>query len=448
VITSLFSLNRCSAILAASCSGVAVTRNRMTGRGKVRSLMMTDIVAVDIDDSSYPERRLTVVIPHFNQKDFLPRAAASALRSEACELEIVIVDDGSTDGSEAVLAALELNPSITVIRCKSNQGVAAALNTGLAATRSRYVTFLGADDLVLPNLYAPLLRSLEDHPAAALGCGQLAVVGSDGSIRGIRPITPPSLGAEYFDPRTICHRIKRTDHWIAATTTVFRTDLLRTVGGFDTTLGVFCDIIVARILAFQHGFVYVPGVRAIFRVAANTLSGSTLLDQNENARQLAIALDRLATTAVGQQAPDYPALFARRMRFSAARLQLVWNGRNADPGTVVAVAGGNDVDMKALNAISRISGFGKTGRLLTLGWLTLRLRPFSLLHLMAHMVRNRFTLNRNRRHIADWMNLMEDARRDLMKVCDRPLVAPGARKDFIAARAFSSDADSAERKAC
>src|SRR5439155_11875267 len=105
----------------------------------------------------------------------------------------------------------------------------------------------------------------------------------------------------------------------------------RVAGGFETRLGVFCDIIVARLLAFQHGFVYVPGIRAIFRVAANTLSGSTLLDQNENTRQLETARTRLSTSIVGQLAPCYPDLFVRRMRFSAARLQLAWNGRNADP---------------------------------------------------------------------------------------------------------------------
>src|ERR1700733_4926037 len=126
------------------------------------------------------QKLLTVVIPHYNQRDFLPRAIASVLHSEPCDLEIIIVDDGSTDGSEPVLAALEAtSPLITVIRCGVNQGIVSALNTGLAAARGSYVNFLGADDLVLPNLYAPLLRALGDHPMAGLGCSQLAIVGSD-----------------------------------------------------------------------------------------------------------------------------------------------------------------------------------------------------------------------------------------------------------------------------
>ena len=152
-------------------------------------------------------------------------------------------------------------------------------NTGLAAARGRYVTFPGADDLVLPNLYGPLLAALGDHPEAGLACSQLAIVGSEGEIRGVRPITPPSFHTEYLDPPTICRRIKKTDHWVAGTTGIFRTDLLRAAGGFDVTLGVFCDVIVARIIAFQNGFVskaghprHLPGRRddAVRRHAAGS----------------------------------------------------------------------------------------------------------------------------------------------------------------------------------
>jgi glycosyltransferase involved in cell wall biosynthesis len=378
-------------------------------------MTMSDGDAVARGESSSPEKLLTVVIPHYNQRDFLPRAVASVLHSEPCDIEIIVVDDGSTDGSEPVLAALEAaSPLVTVIRCKVNQGVVSALNTGLAAARGRYVTFLGADDLVLPNLHAPLLRALADHPTAGLGCSQLAIVGSDGSQRGIRPLMAPAFRAEYLDPQTVRQRIKRTDHWICSTTTVFRTDLLRAAGGFDPKLGVFHDIIVERLLAFEHGFVYLPGIRAIFRVDASTLSGSTLLNQNENMRQLGVARERLATSIVGRLAPDYPDLFARRLRFSAARLQLVWHGRNADPKIIAKVAGGTDPDVRALTAIRQTIGFGMVGRVLALGWLTLRLWPFSPLSLMVHTLRNRFTSMNNRQRVADWLGRMDEARREIV----------------------------------
>jgi glycosyltransferase involved in cell wall biosynthesis len=395
-------------------------------------MMMSDGSAAAQVGLPPSEKLLTVVIPHYNQKEFLPRAVASVLHGEPCDLEIIVVDDGSTDGSEPILAALEtLSPLITVIRCETNQGAPAALNRGLTAARGHYVTFLGADDLVLPNLYAPLLRALDNHPTAGLGCSQLAIIGFDGSIRGVRPITPPSFRTEYLGPQTICRRIQRTDHWISSTTAVFRTNLLRAAGGFDPTLGVFCDIIVARLLAFQYGFVYMPGIRAAFRVAASTLSGSTLLNQDENARQLAVACERLSASVVGRLARDYPGLFCRRMRFSAARLQLVWNGRDADPNVIVKVAGITETDMKILKAIRRIVGFGGIGQILAFGWLTFRLRPFSPLYLIVHTMRNRFTLIRNRRRITDWIHWMDDARREMMPPADsdRSPVRPGIRNE-------------------
>jgi glycosyltransferase involved in cell wall biosynthesis len=395
-------------------------------------MTMSDIAVASRNQSPRPETLLTVVIPHFNQRDFLPRAVASILEGETREIEIIIVDDGSTDDSEAMLALLEaLNPRITVIRCSTNQGAPATLNTGLAAVRSRYVSFLGADDFVMPNLYMPLVRALDDKPAAALACSQIVIAGSDGALRGIRPITPPSFSAEYLDPRAVCRRIESTDHWICSTTAVYRTDLLRAAGGFDATLGVFCDIIVARILAFEHGFIYLPGIRAVFRVAANTLSGSTLLNQTENTRQLAVARERLSTSIVGKLAPNYPDLFARRLRFSAARLQLVWNGQNADPSAIVSVADGTDSDVKVLTAIGQSIGFGMMGRAFALGWLAFRLKPFSPLYVIVHSLRNWFTLVRNRRRITNWIRRMDDARREMITAAGTGAspVAAGARDE-------------------
>jgi hypothetical protein len=164
-------------------------------------------------------------------------------------------------------------------------------------------------------------------------------------------------------------------------------------------------------------------------VAATTLSGSTLLDQTENIRLLAVARERLETSVVGQLAPSYPDLFARRLRFSAARLQFVWKGRNADPGAVVGVAGGTDLDIRALTTIRRTVGFGMLGRTMALAWITVRLRPFSPLFLIVHRLQNWFTLHLNRRRVSDWLRRMDDTRLDLGTAAgaDRIPVSPGVR---------------------
>jgi glycosyltransferase involved in cell wall biosynthesis len=358
---------------------------------------------------------LTVVIPHFNQKEFLSRAVASVLNSGIADSEIIVVDDGSTDGSEPVLAALEaVDQRVTVIRSVTNRGAPAALNTGLAAARGHYVTFLGADDFVLPTLYAPLLGALENNPVAGFACSEIAIVGNDGSLRGIRPMTPPAFRTEHLTPQAVCRRIESTDNWICSTSAVYRTNLIRAAGGFNEALGFLCDTVTNRLLAFGHGFVFVPGVRAVFRVAASTLSGSAILDQNRSMRQLQIARELLSKSVVGQLSPDYPDTFARRIRFFAARMQFAWYGSDADPSAVVAAAAGANIDLKVLTAIRKVAGFGTVGRTLAMSWLTLRMRPAAPLSLVVPVLRNRLAFVRNRRYIASWVVRMEEISKEML----------------------------------
>jgi len=358
---------------------------------------------------------LTVVIPHFNQKQFLPRAVASVLNGETRDVEIIVVDDGSTDDSEPILAALEKHdPRVSIIRSRDNQGAPTALNAGLAAARGRYISFLGADDFVMPTLYGPLLRELESNQSAALACSEIAILGTDDSIRGIRPMTPPAFRTTYLEPKAVVRISENTDNWICNTSTVYRTAMIRAAGGYDPSLGSFCDGFLSRVLAFEHGFIFVPGVRAAWRVAADTLSASTVLDQLEIARLVALARERLATSIVSRRAPGYPDLFARRLRFSAARMQFVWNGRSTDPIAAATIAGGTDNDRKMLSAIHRSLGFGAAGRMLALAWLFARLRPAAPLSLILHAVRNRLLLARSRRSIQSWLRKLEIARNHVL----------------------------------
>ncbi len=167
--------------------------------------MMSDGNAAAPGGSPPPEKLLSVVIPHYNQKDFLPRAVASVLHGEPCDLEIIIVDDGSTDGSEPVLAALEGDKPAGQghsLRDQPGRGGGAQY----AASRQR------ADAMSRSSApttwYCPTcMRRCCAHSTTIrrrdLACSQLAIFGSDGSIRGVRPITPPSFRAEYLDPQTI-----------------------------------------------------------------------------------------------------------------------------------------------------------------------------------------------------------------------------------------------------
>ncbi len=92
--------------------------------------------------------KISVVIPCFNAENYIAAAIRSALAQDWPDLEIVVVDDGSSDRSAEVV--LDTFPGITLVQ-QVNQGVAVARNNGIAHTQGDWVAFLDADDIWLPG---------------------------------------------------------------------------------------------------------------------------------------------------------------------------------------------------------------------------------------------------------------------------------------------------------
>ena len=104
---------------------------------------------------------VSLVIATFNHARVLAEAIDSALSQTLDPVEVVVVDDGSTDDTPTVLARYAAR--IRVLR-QPNRGLAAARNAGLAATRGSYVAFLDADDVLAPTKLAEQVAVLERAP--------------------------------------------------------------------------------------------------------------------------------------------------------------------------------------------------------------------------------------------------------------------------------------------
>ena len=113
--------------------------------------------------------RISVVVPVYNTERFLAEAIDSVLSQGADSLEVLVVDDGSTDGSASV--AERFGSPVRVIR-QANAGPAAARNRGIAAARADYLAFLDADDLYSPDKFALQSDRLDRHPAVDVVVGQ------------------------------------------------------------------------------------------------------------------------------------------------------------------------------------------------------------------------------------------------------------------------------------
>lgn len=115
--------------------------------------------------------RATALITVFNEETWIAQAVQSLLVQTLADIEILVIDDGSTDTTPDILASIE-DPRLRVLRCH-RMGRAAALALGVAEARGDYVAILDADDEAYPERLAQQVEFLDAHPAVAwLGCGE------------------------------------------------------------------------------------------------------------------------------------------------------------------------------------------------------------------------------------------------------------------------------------
>src|SRR4051812_32277957 len=112
--------------------------------------------------------RVSIIIPTFNRAEWLPATIASALAQDYSDVEVVVVDDGSTDSTSALLD--RYGDRIVRLR-QPNRGTSAARNAGLACATGEMIVFLDSDDVMLPQQLRLQTELLRDHPEVDLVYG-------------------------------------------------------------------------------------------------------------------------------------------------------------------------------------------------------------------------------------------------------------------------------------
>jgi hypothetical protein len=199
--------------------------------------------------------RLSVVIPCYNQGEYLAESIASVERCVGERCELIIVNDGSTD--PRTLQVLELLRSAGyLVVDQDNRGVSAARNKGIEVARGIYILPLDADNRLRPQFVARALERLDSDPATG-------VVYSDRQDFGLRNETvdvPP------FDPDLLL-----VANFIDACA-VFRKDLWREVGGYDVNISGWDDWdFWMSAIAQGWGFSHLELVGFDYRVRPNSL---------------------------------------------------------------------------------------------------------------------------------------------------------------------------------
>lgn len=114
---------------------------------------------------------VSIIIPVYNVENYLNKCLRSVVTQTYSNLEIILVDDGSTDSSPALCDKWEKSDSRIIVLHKQNGGLGSARNTGLDRAAGKYICFIDSDDYVEKNMVERLVQESETHDAQIVICG-------------------------------------------------------------------------------------------------------------------------------------------------------------------------------------------------------------------------------------------------------------------------------------
>lgn len=261
---------------------------------------------------------VSIVIPCHNQGRFLGEAIERALRQTYPRVDVLVVDDGSTDETARVVSE---HPGVGYVR-QERQGAAVARTRGLRASRGEFVIFLDADDRLLPDAVAAGLDHFEAHPACAFVTGHVRVMTEDGSPIGVPPQEHPET--------TFLALLAHNYIWTPGAV-MYRRSALDEIGAFDPSAGGSADyelnVRIARRFSFSchHRVVleYRQHPANMSRDAAHMLRSAMLVRRRQRTH---VAGDRDAHRAWKRGVRDVQAHFGARL-VSDIKADLLARGR-------------------------------------------------------------------------------------------------------------------------
>lgn len=217
---------------------------------------------------------VSVVIPNFNHAGLVRRAICSVLDQETELLELIVIDDASTDDSVSVIEnALRGEPKGKLLRNTENQGVVRTLARGLEMATGDLMLFAAADDAYLPGLLSDGRTLLAKQTDAAFVTGDLILTyETDDTDRELYVTQPFGKSPCYISPAEFSALAQRRNIMLYSSSTLLRRNAVLAARGLLSELRWHADWLLLFILATRHGFCYVPRPFARVRMAKTTFS--------------------------------------------------------------------------------------------------------------------------------------------------------------------------------
>ncbi len=265
--------------------------------------------------------RVTVIIPNYNHARFLDQRLRSVLEQTLEDIEIILLDDASTDDSRQVITRYEGHPSIRIVLNEHNSGSAChQWNRGVALATAPYVWIAEADDVAEPDLLATLIARLEAKPAAVLAYAQSWLIDEHGQRTGDLNEWTTDLSTDRWrqdfinDGHDECASFLMVKNTIPnASAVVFRRDAYLRADGAHEGMRLCGDWMTWARLLLQGEVSFVARHLNHFRLHTNSVRSTTSAFQ-----QVAESLD--VSRFISEQVP----LTAAEQRRASCAVQTDW----------------------------------------------------------------------------------------------------------------------------
>lgn len=189
---------------------------------------------------------VSIVTPSFNQAKFLRRTIESVLSQDYPNLEYIVIDGGSQDGSVEIIK--EFEDKLTYWESKPDRGQTDAINKGFSKANGKYLAWLNSDDVYQPGAVQAAVAYLEEHPDVGMVYGDCSFIDANDRKIGMFPAA-----------QTDYDRLRRGYVHIPQQASFFRGKLWRRVGPLDPTFYFAMDYDLWVRLAKIRPLVYLPG---------------------------------------------------------------------------------------------------------------------------------------------------------------------------------------------
>lgn len=246
---------------------------------------------------------LSVVIPNYNHGHFIGRALQSLLAQSVKPQEIIVIDDGSTDDSVAVIGEFVRRDSIIhLLKNERNQGVEASTVRGLSQVSGDYVYLTSSDDQVLPGFVEQSLAVLARHPWAGLVWSDNMTYDADTGIRNANRLHLSETPC-YFSSTELVELFRRNHlPCLSGFSSVMTRSALLEPGVYVPALQWYADGFATTVIALRYGACYIPRV-----LTQSHMSSQSYMRRSTNQRR---KRDRVFYHAIElAQSPEYSDIY-------------------------------------------------------------------------------------------------------------------------------------------